>query len=143
MKSPPSNFVCKWRNAQDDGNQDFARLDRAAAFAPSRPSALLVLLDKCAIVFFRFAALDAFLMLRRAASCCFFVVITYYFPGRANRQQGLLGTTRSRSAGLAMCAFVSSTSLIRESVRILVRALSARARRAFFPSTRFFRCVIE
>src|SRR5215831_1482785 len=51
--------------------------------------------------------------------------------------------TRSRSVGLAMCTFASSTSLIRESVLILVRLLSARARRDFIPCARFFRCFIE
>ncbi len=47
-----------------------------AAFAPFLPRAVRVFLGKCAIVFFRRAALAAFLMFRFAAVRCFVVVIS-------------------------------------------------------------------
>jgi hypothetical protein len=47
-----------------------------AALAPFLPRAVRGFLDKCAIVFFRRAALAAFLMFRFAAARCFLVVIS-------------------------------------------------------------------
>jgi hypothetical protein len=53
---------------------DVRRL-RAAAFAPSFPSAVRVFFGRREIVFFRLAALAAFLMFLRAAAFCFVVAI--------------------------------------------------------------------
>jgi hypothetical protein len=46
-----------------------------AALAPSLPRAVRVFFGRCAIVFFRRAALAAFLMFRFAATRCFLVGI--------------------------------------------------------------------
>ena len=53
---------------------DSARFLRAT-FAPCLPRAVRVFLGRCAIVFFRRAALAAFLMFRFAAVRCFLLAI--------------------------------------------------------------------
>jgi hypothetical protein len=71
---------------------------RRAAFAPSLPSALRVLLGSRDIVRFRFATPAAFLMLRRAAAVCFALGIElpecdeYVTPRQSMKQSSARGT---------------------------------------------------
>ena len=59
---------------------------RLAAFAPSLPSAVLVLFGRFATVRFRFAAAAAFLMLRRAAIRCFDDAMVPHIPSKADHR---------------------------------------------------------
>lgn len=69
---------------------DRARFLRAT-LAPCLPRAVRVFLGKCAIVFFRRAALAAFLMFRFAAAFCFLVVISAIHDGATIWVQYLAG----------------------------------------------------
>jgi hypothetical protein len=79
-----------------------------AALAPSLPRAVRVFLGRRAIVFFRRAALAAFLMFRFAAARCFRVVTISrnpVCPGRIFRSPR---TTLHLSGDAFVCALVSS-----------------------------------
>ena len=86
---------------------DLARFFRAA-LAPSLPRAVRVFLGRRAIVFFRRAALAAFLMFRFAAARCFRVVTISRNPICPGRIFRLPRTTLHLSGDAFVCALLSS-----------------------------------
>ena len=134
------------RNQRTDTDLYFDRVRFfRAALAPFLPRAVCVLLGKCAIVLFRRATLEAFLMFRFAAARCFLVVTfqrrrlrvraAFFAAADRDRAERRLAT---RFACLDKAFFDADRRLSRLSARLVARERFAEGflRRAVRPFAR-------